>query len=225
MADLQNEQQEQEGQEKDSTIKNPFVWKLPGDIKVEELKNIPSQVKEQIEFVEGTPGEKGEQEDEYKEQYIAVLLGDREVAFRVKDVEGIIDMQKIIPVPGLPPYINGICNVRGEITSVVDLHAILGFKKKSPASTTLRRQKTTEKIAILKSTIYSVGFVVDSVLDVLRVAANEVIKVSSEDSELGRIVFCAEGLFVRSGEELGENEVVLIDTKKLLNLKELTQFQ
>ncbi len=220
MADLQKESQKLP---KDSLVQNPFVWKSPGEIKVEDLKKIPSQVKQKLEIVEGRPLDKVEPEDELREQYMAVLLGDREVAFRVKDVEGVIDMQNIIPVPGLPSYIMGICNVRGEITSVVDLHAILGFKKKS--TTVSRKQKAAEKITILKTAVFSVGFVVDSVLDVLRVAEHEIIKVSSEDSELGRIVSCAEGLFVRSGEELGENEVVLIDTKKLLNLKELTQFQ
>jgi|GEM_PF-892180 len=222
MADLQNEQ---EKHQQDSSIKNPFDWKPLGDIKVEELRTLPSLVKQKLEIIEGGQSDKAEQEDESREQYIAVLLGEREVAFRVKDVEGIIDMQKIIPVPGLPSYMMGICNVRGEITSVVDLHTILGFKKKSTTGSLVRKQKNTEKIVILKGKFYSVGFVVDSVLDVLRVAENEVIQLSSEDSEFGRIVICAEGLFVRSGEELGENEVVLIDTKKLLNLKELTQFQ
>ncbi|ACF14905.1 CheW protein [Chloroherpeton thalassium ATCC 35110] len=199
--------------------------KLPGEIKVEDLKRLSGKAVEQVEVFTSEQAENvQESEDEVKEQYIAVLIGEREVAFLIKNIDGIIDMQKIIPVPGLPSYVLGVCNVRGEVTSIVDLKIILGFPAKK-AQITSRRFRSAEKILILRGDIYSVGFVVDSVLDVVRVAESDVIRISREDKELSRINFCAKGLYARPGEENTGNDVVLIDTAKLLNTKELKQFQ
>lgn len=200
--------------------------KRPSEIRVDDLKKISGKVVEKVEVITGRKqvAKTQDAEDELKEQFIAVLIGDREVGFLIKNIDGIIDMQRVIPVPGLPSYVLGVCSVRGEVTSIVDLKVILGFPAKK-AQPMARRFRSAEKILILRGELYSVGFMVDSVLDVIRVADNDVVKISREDKELSRINFCAKGLFARPGEEGSGNDVVLIDTTKLLNTKELRQFQ
>jgi purine-binding chemotaxis protein CheW len=51
----------------------------------------------------------------------------REYALETKYVREVIMSREITPVPGTPEYISGICAVRGEIISLVDLRALFGL--------------------------------------------------------------------------------------------------
>lgn len=207
-------------------IKKDIVFKLPGQISVSDLKQFSGIVSQQLKLVEEItqPQVQESAQEEIRELYIAVLISEREIGFRVADIDGIIDMQSISPVPGLPSYMLGICNVRGEMTSVVNLKKILGFQN-VPQQNPSRRQNSSEKIVILKGPLYSTGIVVDTVLDVVRVAEKDVVKVSNADGELSRLAFCTKGVFSRPGEHDRANDVMLLDTAKLLGMKELVQFQ
>ncbi len=193
-----------------------------GEIRLEDLNTLDSDALRWIGSVEADRARLQESEEEEREQYIAMLLGEKEVAFRVVDIEGILDVPRITPVPGVPDYILGICNVRGEITSVVDVRKILGINVRRQKT---RRERAAEKMIIVRGELYSIGFVVDSVLDVLRVAERDVVKINAADGELAYISQFSRGLFTRPGEQGRENDVILIDTEKLLSTKELMQFQ
>ncbi|NTV45406.1 MAG: hypothetical protein HGB11_02505, partial [Chlorobiales bacterium] len=203
-----------------------LAFKLPDQISVSELKQFSGALSQHLKLVEevSQPQVQESAQEEIRELYIAVLISEREIGFRVADIDGIIDMQNISPVPGLPSYVLGICNVRGEMTSVVNLKKILGFQS-TPLQNPSRRQNSSEKIVILKGGLYSTGIVVDTVLDVVRVADADVIKVSSADGDLSRLAFCIRGVFSRPGEHDRANDVILLDTEKLLGIKELVQFQ
>jgi purine-binding chemotaxis protein CheW len=192
------------------------------EIHLEDLNTLDSGAVKWISGLEKPDKASQEIEEEEYERYIAVLLGEKEVAFRVIDIEAILDVPRITPVPGLPDYILGICNVRGEITSVVDVRKILGINAQRQKT---RRERAAEKMIILRGELYSVGFIVDSVLDVLRVAERSIVKISAADGELAHISQFARGLFTRVGEEGRDNDVILIDTEKLLSTRELMQFQ
>lgn len=85
------------------------------EIHLEDLNTLDSGAVKWISGLEKPDKASQEIEEEEYERYIAVLLGEKEVAFRVIDIEAILDVPRITPVPGLPDYILGICNVRGEI--------------------------------------------------------------------------------------------------------------
>ncbi len=193
-----------------------------GEIRLEDLNTLDNDAIKWIGSVEADKARLQESEEEEREQYIAMLLGEKEVAFRVVDIEAILDLPRITPVPGVPDYVLGICNVRGEITSVVDVRKILGIAVQRQKT---RRERTAEKMIIVRGELYSVGFLVDSVLDVLRVAERNIVKINAADGELAHISQFSRGLFTRPGEEGRDNDVILIDTEKLLSTKELMQFQ
>jgi purine-binding chemotaxis protein CheW len=192
-----------------------------GEIRLEDLNTLDNEAVKWIGSVETDKARLQESEEE-REQYIAMLLGEKEVAFRVVDIEAILDVPRITPVPGVPDYVLGICNVRGEITSVVDVRKILGIAVQRQKT---RRERAAEKMIIVRGELYSVGFLVDSVLDVLRVAERNIVKINAADGELSHISQFSRGLFTRPGEEGRENDVILIDTEKLLSTKEMMQFQ
>ncbi|MFN3385275.1 MAG: chemotaxis protein CheW [Candidatus Thermochlorobacter sp.] len=193
------------------------------EIRLEDLNTIDKDVFKLLGSIDASSDVSQQQEgEEEREQYIAMLLGEKEVAFRVNDIEAILDVPRITPVPGVPDYILGICNVRGEITSAVDVRKILGLGTRRQKN---RRERAAEKMIILRGELYSVGILVDAVLDVLRVAERELVKVNAADGGLARISQFAKGLFTRPGEQGRDNDVILIDTESLLSTKELSQFQ
>ncbi len=161
-------------------------------------------------------------DDEAREQYIATLIGEKEIAFRVVDIEAILDVQKITPVPGLPNFVLGVCNVRGEITSVIDIQRVLGIESRRQKT---RRQKAAEKMVIIRNNRFSVCCIVDAVLDVLRIAEPEIEKINAADGEMERLAPFSKGIYIRPDDMEKRDVVVLIDTKKMLDAPEMVQFQ
>jgi len=161
-------------------------------------------------------------DDEAREQYIATLIGEKEIAFRVVDIEAILDVQKITPVPGLPNFVLGVCNVRGEITSVIDIQRVLGIESRRQKT---RRQKAAEKMVIIRNNRFSVCCIVDAVLDVLRIAETEIEKINAADGEMERLAPFSKGIYIRPDDMEKRDVVVLIDTKKMLDAPEMVQFQ
>jgi purine-binding chemotaxis protein CheW len=160
--------------------------------------------------------------DEKQSQYLAVLLGETELGFRMVDIDSILTPQKITPVPGVPDFVLGICNVRGEITSMVNLHRLLGFETRRQKS---RREKSAEKMMILRSNAFAFAFYVDAVLDVVRVPEKEIVQISSNDKEMSRMAMFTKGVYTRPDEGGKRDDVLLIDTQKLMDSKEMTLFQ
>jgi purine-binding chemotaxis protein CheW len=53
--------------------------------------------------------------------YVIASVGSQRVALRATDVESIIRLGEITPVPGSPPHIAGLCAVRSAVLTVVDV--------------------------------------------------------------------------------------------------------
>jgi chemotaxis signal transduction protein/CheY-like chemotaxis protein len=81
-------------------------------------------------------------------------LGKEKYALDMKHVKKVMWAKNITRVPGLPPHILGIINIRGEIISVVDMKMLLGLS-----------YETAEKSSILITSDQDIetGLLVDSV--------------------------------------------------------------
>ncbi|MGQ9805442.1 MAG: chemotaxis protein CheW [Chlorobiales bacterium] len=194
---------------------------IPSGTTMRDLEGM-SSILERLRAIESDKSAANRDEDEAREQYIATLIGEKEIAFRVVDIEAILDVQKITPVPGLPNFVLGVCNVRGEITSVVDVQRVLGIESRRQKS---RRQKAAEKMVILRNNRFSVCCIVDAVLDVLRIAEREIEKINPADGELERLALFSKGIYIRPDDVERRDVVILIDTKKMLDAPEMVQFQ
>lgn len=71
----------------------------------------------------------------------------------------------LTPIPGVPPYISGIFNLRGDIVSAVDLHAFYELPGDRPAAGSL--------MVVLASESMQFGLGVDHVHRIERAAAAE----------------------------------------------------
>jgi chemotaxis signal transduction protein len=67
-------------------------------------------------------------------QFIRFELGDAEFALPLEHALEISYAPDITPLPNLPQWVLGICNVRGDIVSVVDLKQILQLKSAAAAA-------------------------------------------------------------------------------------------
>ena len=96
----------------------------------------------------------------FKLQIVSFKNGDEEFGVDIMRVQEIIRIQTITKVPQMPGYIEGIINLRGNVIPVIDL------RKKFE----LQTQEFTDQTRIIVVNINSrtVGFIVDSVHEVLR---------------------------------------------------------
>ncbi len=60
-------------------------------------------------------------------RYLSFRLGDGSFGVPVADVREIIRMLPITPIPGTPPDVRGVVNLRDRVISVVDLRLRLGL--------------------------------------------------------------------------------------------------
>ena len=70
-------------------------------------------------------------------------------------------MIEVTKIPNTPPYIEGVVNLRGKIVPIVGLRTKLGFDE-------VERDKAT-RIMVVEIAGNTLGFIVDSVSEVLRI--------------------------------------------------------
>lgn len=111
-------------------------------------------------------------------------LEGEEYALDIQLAREIVEMMPITPIPKSPPYLAGIINLRGEITTILDLGTLLGFPKKEK----LNGQKI---IVLVPETAHgaNVGIIVDDVRSVVQVAEEDVERIGGAfSSELSGYV-------------------------------------
>ena len=167
--------------------------KSKGTIKSEEvLKELQKSKKEGEESKEG----------ENVLELLTFSLTEEWYALEIQYVEGIIHLQKITEVPGIPDYILGVTNVRGEIVSVVDVRRFLNLE----ASTA----PAEPSIIILKYSEVTTGFFVDSVGDVAKISTNSI------DPPLATIEKI-QAEFILGEAKLSDNFLAILNMKNLMN--------
>lgn len=112
----------------------------------------------------------GSGSDNEEIQVVEFLLGDDIYAVNLFDVREIVEASKITPLPHAPAHIRGIIDLRGEITTIIDLRTLIGASKKAGSNTEdLRFIVLDESVTNGKT-----GVVVDEVASVLTVPLNDI---------------------------------------------------
>jgi len=105
-------------------------------------------------------------------QLCVLEIGQETYVVDLKRVEEILPAQPTTPVPRAPPFLEGVVKLRGEIVPVVDVRKRLGVAPRS-ATTNDPRVKRRERMVVCKLGRRRVGFLVDGVTRVLRVARTD----------------------------------------------------
>jgi len=99
-------------------------------------------------------------------QLVSFKLDNEEYGIEVLKVREIIRMIPITHMPNTPHYVEGIINLRGKIIPIVSLRKQFGLME--------RENCTQTRIVVMDISGELMGFVVDSVSEVIRISGSEI---------------------------------------------------
>jgi len=139
--------------------------------------------------------------DESEFEFISLIAGSQSFCMELDRVREIRRWEPITMLPHSPTYVLGVVNLRGAVVPIVDLAHKLGFEEISPTSRSVIIISNFEKQVI--------GFLVDSVSEILTIGTSEI----KETPGLGS---ASEYSFIQGVITIGEEMVRLIDINVLM---------
>ncbi|HKJ94151.1 MAG TPA: chemotaxis protein CheW [Gammaproteobacteria bacterium] len=138
-------------------------------------------------------------------QWVTFELDDETYGINVMQVQEVLPMTEIAPVPGAPPYVMGIINLRGNVVTVIDTRLRFGLPQTEPTE--------ENRIVVIETEEQVAGILVDGVAEVTYVQESEVDtapNVGNEDSSryIHGVVSREDGL------------LILVDVNRLLTRDE-----
>lgn len=138
-------------------------------------------------------------------QLVTFSIGGEEFGVEILTVQEIIRTMSITRVPKAPDFVEGVINLRGKVIPIIDLRKRFGLEHKS-------HDKNT-RIVVIEISRMIVGFVVDSVSEVLRIPADTVEPpppvVAGLDSE-----------YISGVGKLEDRLLIMLDLDRLLSREE-----
>ncbi len=95
-------------------------------------------------------------------QLVSFRLGHEIFAIDILGVQEIIRLAEITHVPNAPHYVEGVVNLRGKVIPIINLRARFGLPAATPTKDT--------RIVVVEVAHMILGFIVDSVEEVLRLS-------------------------------------------------------
>ena len=114
--------------------------------------------------------------------HVRVRIAGEQYALPVDGVLEVAELGDVTPVPGAPPSVLGVRNLRGQLIAVVDLAALFGLEGDGPR----------ERIVITEDGDRRAGLAVEAVLDVESVPQ----PIEAAESEYLRGAVLADGQLV-----------------------------
>jgi len=139
-------------------------------------------------------------------QLVSFKLDNEEYGIEVLKVREIIRMIPITHMPNSPQYVEGIINLRGKIIPVVQMRKKFGLIG--------QENSTQTRIVVMDINGQLMGFVVDSVSEVIRISSSE-IQPPPNVASGGIDQECITGVINQT-----ERLLVLLDLERLFSLEE-----
>ncbi|WP_243438573.1 chemotaxis protein CheW [Fundidesulfovibrio soli] len=138
-------------------------------------------------------------------QLVTFNISQEEFGVDILKVQEIIRIMEITKVPRAPEFVEGVINLRGKVIPIIDLRKRFGMASRGHDSQT--------RIIVIEINQMIVGFVVDSVSEVLRIPASTVEPPPS-------IMSGIESEYISGVGKLEDRLLILIDLDKLLSSEE-----
>ncbi len=98
--------------------------------------------------------------------FVTFSLADETYAIDVLQVQEVLKLTEIAPVPGVPDYILGIINLRGDVVTVIDARRRMQLPVREPDE--------ASRIVIIDVDNQNIGILVDAVAEVVQIPPNAV---------------------------------------------------
>lgn len=142
---------------------------------------------------------------ENERQLVIFKLANETYGIDISKVQEIIRFQEITRVPRVPHFIEGVINLRGNVIPVIDLRKRFDFEK-------AERDNTT-RIIVVEVSEYTVGMIVDAVLEVVRVNEDSIEPPSNLIADI-------ESDYLTGVCKLGDKLIILLNISKVLTFAE-----
>ncbi|MFA5332084.1 MAG: chemotaxis protein CheW [Methanoregula sp.] len=146
-------------------------------------------------------------------QVVEFVLGKEHFAIDLFDVREVVEYTTITKLPNTPQYIRGIIDLRGEITTIIDLKQRLNINEQSTVDETNRRIIVLDE----KITKSKVGIMVDDVSSVSTFETSQVDRTSAtgENADTSIIGIIKKQVHIKNK---AVNELIIwIDIKSLIS--------
>ena len=135
-------------------------------------------------------------------RWVTFRLADESYGINVMQVQEVLRMTDVAPVPGAPHYVMGIINLRGNVVTVLDTRKLLDLSTSDITD--------TSRIMIIESGKVTVGLLVDSVAEVVNIASSDIDPPPSVGNDEG-------SRYIQGIYSSEQQILILIDLNKLIN--------
>lgn len=135
-------------------------------------------------------------------RWVTFRLENEKYGINVMQVQEVLRVSEIAPVPGAPSYVLGIINLRGNVVTVIDTRSRFGLSSVETDD--------SSRVVIIESDDQVVGILVDSVAEVVDLHASEIETAPNVGTEESAKFI--QGVASHDGELL-----ILVDLNKLLS--------
>ena len=146
-----------------------------------------------------------ESNDDTIVQWVTFHLENEKYGIKVMQVQEVLRMTEIAPVPGAPHYVLGIINLRGNVVTVVDTRRRFGLPDVDNDDET--------RIVIIEANNNVVGILVDSVAEVVDLKMSEIETAPNVGND-------ESSKYIQGVSSRGEELLILVDVNKLLSDEE-----
>ncbi len=155
-----------------------------------------------------------EQRGDGEAQLVVFQLGKEDFGVDIDQVREIIKPTEITKMPNSPEFVEGVINLRGQITTIMDLRKRLNLETSDQSEHT--------RIIIVEMAHNTLGMVVDSVTEVLRLSKADIDPTPSISTTVETEYIQGVGK-VTTGDQT--RLLILLDLTKVLTNDELTHLE
>ncbi len=134
-------------------------------------------------------------------RWVTFRLADETYGINVMQVQEVLRMTDVAPVPGAPHYVMGIINLRGNVVTVLDTRKLLDLATSDISD--------SSRIMIIESGKVTVGLLVDSVAEVVNIASSDIDPPPSVGNDEG-------SRYIQGIYSTEQQILILIDLNKLI---------
>ncbi len=138
-------------------------------------------------------------------QLVTFRLQDETYGINVMQVQEVLRVAEIAPVPGAPHYVLGIINLRGNVVTVIDTRTRFGLPRSEIDD--------LSRIVVIESEAQVVGILVDSVAEVVDLHLSEIDSAPNVGNE-------ESSRYIQGVASKDSNLLIVVDLNKLLSEQE-----
>ncbi|MFT5594034.1 MAG: purine-binding chemotaxis protein CheW [Oceanicoccus sp.] len=138
-------------------------------------------------------------------QWVTFRLDNETYGINVMQVQEVLRYTEIAPVPGAPPYVLGIINLRGNVVTVIDTRLRFGLIETETNDQT--------RIVIIETENQVVGILVDAVAEVVYLRQSEIETTPNVGNE-------ETAKFIQGVCHKNDELLILVDLEKMMSDEE-----